>query len=137
MRAADCWQELGVGIELMNLLAYYPAPGNPAVRSALEGLLAPGVPESSLADLKGLEKRLRQLPAGSGEEAGGQNFGELEAGPLQALMRRLSWLHALYLGKEKGVCTAAAEHELDASARLFEDVQAIRQAVGELILRKG
>lgn len=132
MLAQDCWQQLRQGIDLLNLLALYPVPGNPAIVSAIEPLLEEGPLRLALEDLKLLQRRLLDLPESSGPEITAPDFADLESGPLRELLRRLGQLNALYLGKQGKGATTLVREQLEAIPSLFDDVHSVQLALVRL-----
>ncbi|MBX3170058.1 MAG: hypothetical protein KF760_21820 [Candidatus Eremiobacteraeota bacterium] len=130
MEAEDLFQNLRHGINLFNLLMFYPAPGNEAVVAAVDELLDEHELALAVADLNQLEARLRQLPDGPGPEMRAPDFRELEGGPLRELLQRLAQLNALYLGKKDGRATQEVQTQLAGSA--FGDVHTLQLAIARL-----
>jgi len=131
-QAEDCWQALSAGIDLLNLLAIYPAPSNAALLEVIESLLPDGPVERALEDLQRLEKSLKLLPDRPGPEVRSELFAELEPGPLQALLQRLSGLHCLYLCKQSGGSTNQILSQLSASPDILHDPKQVRLALVQL-----
>ena len=106
--AEDCWQELGPGIDLLNLLAIFPAPANSYVLEMLTELLAPGRIEAALDDLGRLEARLRRLPEAPGPAVVVESFEQLPSSELRLLFQYLAGVDGLYRGKRGEGATSGA-----------------------------
>lgn len=130
MTPEDLFQNLRHGINLFNLLMFYPAPSNEAVVAAVDELLNENDLALAVADLNRLETNLRQLPERPGPEMQAQDFRELEGGPLRDLLQRLAQLNALYLGKKGGGATQAVQAQLSGSD--FGDVHSLQLALVKL-----
>ena len=114
MTAEDHFQNLKHGINLLNLLMFYPAPSNEAVVSAIDQLLDEAQLQLAVDDLRKLEEHLISLPESAGPEMKACEFSELAGGPLQDLLRRLSRLNALYAGKAGAGATLQVREQLQA-----------------------
>ncbi len=114
MTAEDHLQNLKHGINLLNLLALYPAASNQAVVGAIDSLLEETQLRLALDDLIKLEEHLISLPECPGPEVRASEFPELVGGPLQNLLRRLSRLNALYEGKAGAGATLEVREQLQA-----------------------
>lgn len=130
MEAEDLFQNLRHGINLFNLLMFYPAASNEAVVAAVDELLDEGDLALAVADLNQLESKLRLLPERPGPEVQAPDFQELEGGPLRDLLRRLAQLNALYLGKKGEGATQRVQSQLSDSA--FGDVHTLQLAIVRL-----
>lgn len=120
------------GIDLLNLLAFYPAPPNPAIVNAIEPLLEKGSLQLALDDLQLLQRRLLDLPESAGPEMTAPDFVDLESGPLRDLLSRLGQLNALYLGKQGRGATNLVRAQLEASPSLFDDIHSVQLALVRL-----
>ncbi len=130
MEAEDLFQNLRHGINLFNLLMFYPAPSNEAVVAAVDELLNEHDLTLAVADLNRLEANLRLLPECPGAEVEAPDFRELEGGPLRDLLQRLAQLNALYLGKKGAGATELVQAQLSRSA--FGDVHTLQLAIVRL-----
>lgn len=129
MDAQAIWQELGPGIALFNLLAFYPAPTNPAIQNVVAGLLAPEFLSDARQDLIQLQQRLLALPAGSGPVPERLNFSQLPDSAMRQLLDWLSQLDALYRGRLENGQTAEIEAAL--RSRSAPDVGQLQRAISE------
>ena len=130
MQAAEHFQALQHGINLLNLLMFYPAPPTEALMAALEALLEEERLRLAVADLEQLERKLLELPESPGPEPGYDHHIELPGGPLQDLLLRLERLHALYLGKSGQGGTHTVQRELRESP--FADIHTLQLALTQL-----
>ena len=127
MRAEEHFQNLGHGINLLNLLMLYTAPANEAVVAAVDTLLDEGRLRLAITDLEILENRLRDLPENSGPEVTAPEYRELEGGPLRDLLCRLAMLNSLYLGKNGQGGTLAVQQQL--KQKPFADLHTLQLAL--------
>lgn len=132
MRAEQCWQELNAGIDLLNLLAYYPAPSNPAILAALERLMDEDRLSAALSDLDVLEQRLIQLPESSGETVTEDLPPIREDGPLGELLTRLGLLHRLFEGKQGAGATSQIQEQLRLSRPVFKNLTRVKEGLLQL-----
>ncbi len=130
MRAEEHFQNLKHGINLLNLLMFYPAPANEAVVTAVDALLNEERLRLAVADLELLEQRLLQLPESAGPELEAPDHRELAGGPLRDLLVRLERLHALYSGKSGKGGTRSIQEQLRATP--FADLHTLQLAVANL-----
>ncbi|MBN9419229.1 hypothetical protein ABS71_17110 [bacterium SCN 62-11] len=130
MTAEALFQNLQHGINLFNLLMFYPAPGNEAVLAMIDSLLDEHRLAQSVADLQRFEQRLLELPEQPGPEVQAPDFAELPGGPLQSLLKRLARLNALYEGKNGQGSTQQLQAQL--AAEPFADAHTLQLAVVNL-----
>ena len=130
MGAQDLFQNLQHGINLLNLLMFYPAPPNEAVVAAVDALLDEERLRLAVLDLEKLERDLLALPESSGPELSCDQHLELPGGPLRDLLIRLERLHILYLGKSGKGGTATVQQLLREAP--FADLHTLQLAVVNL-----
>lgn len=129
-RAETLFQNLRHGIDLLNLLMFYPAPGNEAIVATVDQLLEEDRLQRAVADLDLLERDLRELPETSGPQVNAPDYRELSGGPLKDLLRRLSLLHALFEGKNGAGATDEVRAEL--ALRPWPDLSTLQRALVEM-----
>ncbi len=130
MRAEDLFQNLQHGINLFNLLMFYPAPPNEAVVAAVDALLDEQRLRLAVLDLEQLERHLLELPESAGAELNCDQHPELPWGPLRDLLVRLERLHTLYLGKAGKGSTVTVQQQLREAP--FADLHTLQLAVVNL-----
>jgi len=130
LRAEDHFQRLQHGINLLNLLMFYPAPPNEAVVTAVDALLDEERLRLAVLDLEQLERHLLELPESPGPELKCNQHPELPGGPLRDLLVRLERLHALYLGKSGKGGTLTVQQQLREAP--FADLHTLQLAVVNL-----
>ncbi|MFN8609761.1 MAG: hypothetical protein U0931_19635 [Vulcanimicrobiota bacterium] len=127
MNAEALFQNLQQGINLFNLLMFYPAPANEAMLSLVDALLEEQPLQQAVQDLQTFESRLLTLPEKPGPEVGAPEFSELAGSPLQNLLRRLARLNALYEGKNGAGATRQIQAQLQAEP--FADLHTLQVAI--------